>query len=197
MKSFLRRKYSEAFSYIYESRKFIYLAIFLFFLSCIVGFVFADKFSFFDSILKDLVNQIKGLSGPKVTLFIFFNNLWSSCIAIFLGVFLGLISIFDAISNGLILGYVLHAGYVQVGLLDFLRAIRDNLLPHGVFELPAILISIGLGIRFGMFIFVKKWKKEFVRRARGSLDVFVYVVIPLLVIAAVIEGALIALTAYK
>ena len=31
-----------------------------------------------------------------------------------------------------------------------------RLLPHGIFELPAIFISLGLGLRFGMFIFQKE-----------------------------------------
>ncbi|MEI6731787.1 MAG: stage II sporulation protein M, partial [archaeon] len=68
-----------------------------------------------------------------------------------------------------------------------------KIVPHGIFELPAIFVSLGLGIKLGAFVFGPERKKEFVRRALASLKVFVYVVLPLLIIAAIIEGMLIFL----
>jgi stage II sporulation protein M len=68
-----------------------------------------------------------------------------------------------------------------------------NLLPHGIFELPAIFISFGMGLKFGTFLFYKEKMKKFAEFFSNSLRVFVFVILPLLVIAAIIEGSLIFL----
>ena len=68
-----------------------------------------------------------------------------------------------------------------------------RLLPHGIFELPAVFISLGLGIRLGTTLFnrnVKNIDKEIFRRLRNSFKVFIFIVLPLLVVAAIIEGVL-------
>lgn len=69
-------------------------------------------------------------------------------ISVFLGAILGLFPIFIALMNGFVVGIVAGkvlesngVGYLLVGLV-----------PHGVFEIPAILIAIGLGLKFGYLI---------------------------------------------
>ena len=66
-----------------------------------------------------------------------------------------------------------------------------KILPHGIFELPSIIISFALGIKLGMFVFAKNPSKEFKKRFVLGLKTFVFVILPLLVIAAIIEGLLI------
>ncbi|HJX50295.1 MAG TPA: stage II sporulation protein M, partial [Candidatus Nanoarchaeia archaeon] len=66
-----------------------------------------------------------------------------------------------------------------------------RLLPHGIFEFPAIILALATGIRLGLFWFSDNKKKEFVKRVEGSLRVFLFVILPLLIIAAIIEGFLI------
>jgi len=122
--------------------------------------------------------------------FIFQNNVSSAFIAMVFGVFLGLMPVINALVNGAILGYVLALASAEAGY-----GVIFNLLPHGIFELPAIFISLGLGARWGMFVFSGKGnrKKEFSKRFYGSMKVFFTIVLPLLIIAAIIEGILIAL----
>jgi len=50
-----------------------------------------------------------------------------------------------------------------------------------------------MGLKFGTFIFQKKRMKSFKNYFWNGLRVFLLVVIPLLIIAAVIEGSLIFL----
>jgi uncharacterized membrane protein SpoIIM required for sporulation len=59
--------------------------------------------------------------------------------------------------------------------------------------LPAIFVSFGLGIKFGTFIFYKEKMKHFGEFFINSLRVFIFVVLPLLIIAAIIEGSLISI----
>jgi uncharacterized membrane protein SpoIIM required for sporulation len=66
-----------------------------------------------------------------------------------------------------------------------------SLFPHGIFEFPAIVISLGFGLRLGMFVFSKNVKEEFFKRSEQGIKVFIFLVLPLLFIAALIEAALI------
>ena len=62
-----------------------------------------------------------------------------------------------------------------------------RLLPHGIFEIPAILISTSLGIRLGTDF------KNFKKNLKSAIRVFLLIIVPLLVIAGIIEGLFIGL----
>lgn len=187
-RGFWARQYAEAGDYILESRNYIYFAILFFILNVLIGFILSERFSFLDIYLKDIVRSVSGLSGGQLIVYIFFNNLVSAMIGLFFGVLICIPSLMNLIMNGIVVGYVLKLTYVQTGIGEFWR-----ILPHGIFELPAIFIALGLGIRLGAFAFSQNRKKEFVRRMIKSLKAFVYVIVPLLIIAAIIEGTLVAL----
>jgi stage II sporulation protein M len=105
-----------------------------------------------------------------------------------LGIFFGVFPIITIIINGYILGYVALATTNAESFFSLWR-----ILPHGIFELPAVFISLGLGLKLGTFIFhddkIKSLKEFFV----SSIKVFLFIIVPLLIVAAVIEGALIFL----
>jgi stage II sporulation protein M len=67
-----------------------------------------------------------------------------------------------------------------------------RLLPHGIFELPALFLSAGLGLRLGTFIFRKNKLKSLKNYLFESLRVFLFIIFPFLLIAAIIEGILIS-----
>ena len=91
-----------------------------------------------------------------------------------------------AILNGYLVGFVASMAVGSGGVIVLWR-----ILPHGIFELPAVFISLGLGLKFGTFIFQKKILESFRRFLWNSLRVFLLIVLPLLIIAAIIEGCLI------
>lgn len=184
--SSLRNKYKSIFRDFFELRFYLITAISIFFLSSLIGFFFPGSFSFLDSILKKIELQVQGLDLIQTIVFIFQNNLSSSFYALILGVFLGIIPIFNAMLNGVLLGYVVAKASSVEGLVVIWR-----LVPHGIFELPAIFLSISLGIRLGFFIFSKNPKEAFLTRLRSSLLAFLYVILPLLIIAAIVEGFLV------
>jgi len=90
--------------------------------------------------------------------------------------------------NGSILGYVMRITFENYGTAEFWR-----ILPHGIFELPAIFISMALGLKTGMFVFSDNKMSELKCRTYNSMIVFLKMVLPLLIIAAIIEGTLITL----
>ncbi len=105
-----------------------------------------------------------------------------------LGIFLGFVPLVVAVVNGYVLGFVASKTVAVEGWLILWR-----LLPHGIFEIPAVLISIALGLKLGSFLFTSKNKgwKEFWKWIKDVVRVFIFVIIPLLVIAGIIEGLLI------
>jgi stage II sporulation protein M len=154
-------------------------------LTFLIGFVFpiffADEIVAF---INELIASLEGLSAVELIGFIFWNNLKASFFAIVLGITFGILPLVILVVNGYLLGFVSRLAVNERGILTMWQ-----LLPHGVFELPAIILSIGIGFKIGVDI-VKgsgKLKYNFVE----GLRFFVFVILPLLVIAAVIEGLLI------
>lgn len=185
---FLSEQYRKSWGTLKEGKFYIWFAVGVFVLFTIVGFVFPVFFveEILD-ILEKLALEFEGLGVFETILKIFLNNLRASFFSVVLGVVLGLFPLGAAIGNGYILGFVANIAVAEEGWLVLWR-----LLPHGVFELPAVFISMGLGLWLGVGILRRgaSWagfKKNFV----DALRVFVFVVIPLLVIAGIIEGVLV------
>jgi len=183
-----KEQFKESLKYLAESKNYIAAIIAIFFGGALIGFIFYSEFSFLNDILRELIDSIKGLDTKGLILFIMQNNIRSALFGLILGVFFGILPIAHALSNGVVLGYVMRGVWIESGIREFWR-----LLPHGIFELPAIFISLGLGLKLGMFIFEKDKLKALSERARKSMILFICIVVPLLVIAAIIEGLLISL----
>jgi len=185
----LKKEYDLAFDYIKKSKNFIYTIIGIFIFFVLVGFFIPAPDSLVNEIMKfiqEILEKTKDLSQPDLIKFILFNNVQSSFLAIIFGVVLGIFPIFGTILNGYILGFVASYASNEGGLLILL-----NILPHGIFELPAVFIAFGLGLKFGTFWFEKNKIKTFLNYFWNSLRVFLLVILPLLIVAAVIEGSLI------
>jgi len=189
-KNSFSRQFREALKYLRESKNYILAVALIFAGGILLGAIFSSQLGFLDEILKQLVDKVRGLDTFGTILFILMNNITSSFYGIIFGIILGIFPILASFSNGVLLGYVMKIVWFDSGAGEFWK-----ILPHGIFELPAVFISLGLGVRLGMFIFSKKKGKDFMERARNSIILFVCIVIPLLIIAAIIEGLLIA--AYK
>lgn len=139
-----------------RNRKFILAGVLLFIVGSIVGYAtylynpslstseespilhaLEEKFSFFEE-----------LNIPAKILFIFLNNLFVSLLSIFLGAILGIFPVFAALLNGFIVGIVAGTAVESKGFSYLLAGI----IPHGILELSAIFLSIGLGLKFGYLI---------------------------------------------
>lgn len=173
-------------SYLKLHRKYVYAATLVFFASAIIGYIFSSSFSFFDRILEEIAHSTQNLDYLELIWFIFSNNVTSSLSVLFLGVFFCIFPLFNAVFNGVILGYVYSKAASVAGYLVIWR-----LLPHGIFELPAIFISLGLGIHLGFSFFGRDKIKTFKLRFNESLKAFLIIVVPLLALASIIESSLI------
>lgn len=190
LNEFISSNYKASLKYLKDTKNYIWFATILFFCLALIGGLFPIFFQqqIFD-LIRELLEQTEGLDVWNMIRFIFINNLKSSFFAIFCGVLFGIVPFAVSVANGYVLGFVASKTIASEGTLVLWR-----LLPHGIFELPAVLISIGMGLRLGMFLFAYKEKdklREFGKWLTDSLRVFIFIVIPLLALAAIIEGSLI------
>lgn len=130
---------------VYAIKTYIWISFMLFIISGLVGFLL--PIFFVDEILKfieELVKKTIGLSPVNLISFIISNNIEASFIALLFGIILGIFPIITSIVNGYVLGFVANKAVLQEGFLVLWR-----LFPHGIFEIPGVLISIALGIKLG------------------------------------------------
>lgn len=186
-KGFFGKYYGDSWSFIKDSRNFIYAAIILFVVSTLIGFIFPVLFE--EQILgflEDLILETEGKGVLEMIIFLFLNNIQSAFFGMIFGVFIGIFSIFNAIVNGYVLGFVANKVVAVEGIFVLWR-----ILPHGIFELPALFLSLGLGLKMGSFVFQKRAWRSLKEYFIKSLLTFLLVIVPLLIIAAIIEGILI------
>ena len=185
----LRNPFRKSWNFIKSSKNFIFVAIGIFLVFCFVGYFAPLPEEFSEMILnyiKEILEQTKNLSTFGMVKFLFWNNLRSSFYAVLFGMFFGIFPLISAIANGFLVGFVSAISVHTDGFLSLWR-----LLPHGIFELPAVFISMGLGLKLGSFVFKEKPIEKLKVYFRECFRVFVFIVIPLLLIAGIIEGILI------
>ena len=188
-KGFLRENYKESLDYVRVSKNFIYSVIIIFLFFFFIGFFIKAPGILEERILefiKELLKKTADMSQPELTRFIFFNNLQSSFMGMLFGIVLGIFPVLTMLANGYLLGFIAEKTVGKEGIFILWR-----LFPHGIFELPALFISLGLGLKLGTFVFKKNKLKVLSTYLLKSIKVFFFIVIPLLIIAAIIEAALI------
>ena len=160
-----------------------------FFLSLYFGYVWAESNS---TLAKDFVNDLfKGLSFVKnlpnfiIFVFIFFNNSVKSLLSMLLGVIFGIVPILFVLFNGYIIGVVISVFSKNVGIWKVLLM----LIPHGILEIPAIIIACSYGLRIGLTTLKKVMGENvsILEEVKKALEIFAKVVVPILLTAAFIE----------
>ncbi len=168
---------------------FILFAI-LFFSSGASGYFYAQSNPEMASESFNMLSQqfeiIKDLNPALILLFIFFNNFIKALIATATGFFFGLIPIFFITFNGYIIGLVVYVGGTNIGTYQIMM----RLIPHGIFEVPAILLACSYGLWAGKQFYRRTFRKENISIKSTILQASykcVRIVFPLLLVAAVVE----------
>ena len=188
-KSWIRQEYNLSWKFIQESKSFIWAAFIIFALAMAFGFFFPI---FYEqeilNFIKGLVSETDGLGVWQMIIYLFQNNLMSAFFGMIFGILFGFVPIMNAVINGYLVGFVAQMSVDSVGI-----GVLWRLVPHGIFELPALFLSLGLGLRLGFSLFSLKGRKKFFDYFSNALRVFIFIIFPLLLIAAIIEGSLIVL----
>ncbi len=176
-------------SYIAELKPYILISTLLFVFSIAAGYIGygLSPESSADSLsgLEELAEMLQNLSAIEIMLLIFINNASKMLFSILLGPLLGIAPLAFLLINGFVLGVFAHIQIVENGLLFIIA----GLTPHGIIELPMLIISSAIGIRLGHEAFrtilgrPSDLKGELIK----GLKLFLYVLLPLIFIASVIE----------
>jgi len=175
--------------YVYSLKKYLLIAAGVFVLSLILGLLVSAKnpalSEHYLKAFQESFGWIKTLNPILIMLLIFVNNAFKSLLALLLGLGLGVIPVIFVAGNGIILGMLADVISREHGTLFVLAAI----LPHGVIELPSVLVSATIGLRLGyaVYLSLKGVRTEIKPELKQGLSFYVRVVLPLLFIAAVIE----------
>lgn len=183
--------YEKCFKYLKESKNYFLIIIIVLGFFSIIGFLFpVFLIDMIREFVQEIVEKTEGMGFFQLFVFIFQNNVMTAFFGLLLGLVLGLFPLLLAMVNGYVLGFVANFSVSVAGI-----SILFRLLPHGVFEIPALIISLGLGLKLGMFVFAKHGTRKQVLKydLENSLRVFLFVVVPLLLIAGLIEAGLIIL----
>lgn len=135
---------------------------------------------------KEMVaDEIMSHDPPVVAFELFLNNL-QACLLLFLGgATFGLLTTFILLFNGLIIGAILQVVRTEAGSVMILAAI----IPHGIFEIPAVIVSGAFGLLVGKAI-----REEFMGTRDASAEayrlgrLFLRYVVPFVAFAACIEA---------
>jgi len=168
--NFILDNYKKSFNYIKNSKNYIYSIVLIFFIFGLIGFFIPPPTEVLNIILEfiqELLEKTQGMGALELIGFIFLNNLQVSLLAILAGLFFGVVPIVLSISNGYLIGFVASVVVNSEGLLSLWR-----IFPHGVFELPALFISLGLGLRLGA-VFIKYYSKKYIK-SYPKLHIFIF-----------------------
>ena len=175
-------------AYLRSIRIFIGISVLIFAVTIVMGYYAAEYNSdLATNMLKefDMLKWITQLPQPLLMVVIFLKNLLSSVMSVLLGLGLGIVPLLVDTSNGFLLGVVLYSVLQKEGLLYFLAGV----VPHGIIELPTVLMSIGIGFRLGYLLALTFFgeKANLGQEIKIAIHFLIRWVAPLLLLAAAIE----------
>lgn len=156
--------------YLWEIRNYLVAVAVLFVFFSLVGFVYHPPFlqDKIMGIIQEMIKNTENLGPLELTGFIMMNNIQTSFTGMFFGIFLGVIPVLVLMLNAYVIGFVAYLAVASQGILSLWR-----LIPHGIFELSAVFISVAIGVKLGaLFLSIKNKRKGFLA---GLLSFFVFV----------------------
>lgn len=175
--------------YLLSLRKFILFSLAVFVLALFFGYFSAQSSP---AKVMPILNNFQETFGPILEmpppaqfLAIFLNNSLTVLLVIFLGIILGVFPFLVLSFNGFFIGIVSY--FVQAERGWFL--VFALIMPHGIIEIPAILIACAVGFRMGKVLLAILFRKQgdFKRETKTALIFFLKFLLPLLLLAAAIE----------
>ncbi len=145
-------------------KRWLFIAIFLFGTGLVLGLATSTGIIGFLSedvaALEELADFLSPLPQSSVLVIIFIKNVSVVLVSFAFSPLLCLVPVMALIINGWFLGLV-STTVIQEKSLGYLLA---GLLPHGIFELPALIIGEAVALSFGTAALLALFKKK-----RGSL----------------------------
>lgn len=165
------------------------LSSLVFLFSVFIGYALGGETSAqsFEGVLSNIPDPTES-SSIEMFAAILSNNIVATSLFVVSGLLGGVPPLMFMAFNGFFIGYI-SWNVAQVQGLVFVFA---TILPHGIIEIPTILLSASMGVGLGYTLIHRLMRREGLQKyVMTSLSIFVTRIIPLLVFAAGIETALI------
>ena len=162
------------------------IAFLIFFFSLAVGYS-VGNFSIMEAYLESLPPGIEEYSLLQFLMFIIGNNVFNGFLWIILGYVFSFPSLYLNALNGFVIGSLSRTLILESSL----SFVLVGLLPHGIVEVPTLLLCSAMGMGLGYSLINRL-------RGRGSLRVelmkamrlFITRILPLIILAALIEATI-------
>jgi len=170
-------------------KKEIIIITFLFLSSLYFGYYVASQYPNLAYIVFDEISSqfrfVKVLPSYLLFFFIFINNSIKILLAMLLGVMFGLVPLLFILLNAFIIGVVLYVSSMKIGMWSSIMLI----LPHGIIEIPALILGCSYGLWLGKKLILKIIGKNVSMTdcIKYSITQYVKFIMPMLMIAALIE----------
>jgi len=171
-------------------KRWIFIAIFLFGIGFAFGLSTPTNIASFTSqdiaALEEFSGILASFPLPLIAILIFIKNTSALVISFAFSPILGLVPILALIINGWLIAFVSTA-VIQEKSLGF---VLTGLLPHGIFELPALILGQAAALSFGAMVILallQREKRNLLRPALKQNLRYLMVALALLLPAAIIE----------
>jgi len=184
--------YKDLFAFLKEKKKIVVIVAVIYLVTFLVGLLFPNFLQDYQKSTIISLQQSAGNTIGSVFYTIFVNNVFSAALGIFTGIII-VIPLALLVLNGYIFGSIIAGNAYRVSLSE----IGIRFFPHGIFEIPMIILSFSLGAIIGMKILERStWerprKRSFILAMKDyykkAFLIFVAIIIPILAIAALIES---------
>lgn len=177
-----------------ETKK-IFLFVLLFFILLCIGFavVLKDRTDIVQQILNNFVESKQHIiqsQGMNLAFELFKNNMKAAVLSVVMGIIPFLfVPSYTVVVNAAILGgfyhYFIALPRMSAGIYF------ASIMPHGIIEIPGFLLGVTLGIYLCIELskkILKKPSKDFPEVLKDLASVIVFIILPMLVVAAFIEA---------
>ncbi|MDD2666097.1 MAG: stage II sporulation protein M [Methanocellales archaeon] len=179
----------EAIAYLSYLKGYILFVSLIFVLSILMGYwYFSLDMAFATQTSADISEMfaiLESLHPLIIMVIIFLNNSIKCLIVLLLGIGFGLVPLVFLTYNGFLIGVVVLMTERIEGTLYVLAAI----VPHGIIELPMVLLSAAIGIRLGhdLWSALMGKKADIKKDFKKGMLFYMHWILPLLFLAAAVE----------
>lgn len=170
-------------------RRWIYISIFLFGIGLVLGLVTPPSTTSLIAEDVALLEELGDILSPFSVLtavLIFVKNVVALSLSFILSPILCLTPILALIVNGWLLSFVV----AMVAQEESISYVVGGLLPHGILEIPALIMAQAAALSFGttaMLALVKKERRKLLRPNLKQNLRYLWIALALLLPAAIIE----------
>lgn len=174
----LKKEYKESWDYIKKTKNYLWIILAILIATFLIGFFVPAPEILSSEIMKlitEIIEKTQNMTSLELIFFIITNNIQTSFLGMIFGFVLGVFPILTAVVNGYLIGFVSAMSVSLEGGISLMK-----LLPHGIFEIPAVILALGTGMNLGDKFIEEIFKIN--KKTLRALLIFIFTIILLLLI---------------